>query len=134
MLLRPSLVATLAALSIAGSPFAVQAQPAAQPSVTAIDLSNFKFMPSQLQLPAGVPVTLRLKNEASGGHNFSAPAFFAAARIEPASAGSIRNGTIEVPSHSTVQVTVTPAAGQYPLRCSHFLHASFGMKGTIFVR
>lgn len=129
MLPRPSLFAVIAALSIAGASYPAQAQPI----VTAVDLTNFKFMPSQLQLSAGVPTTLQLRNEASGGHSFSAPAFFAAARIDPASAGLIRNGTIEVPSHSTVQVTVTPAAGQYPLRCSHPLHAAFGMKGTIFV-
>jgi plastocyanin len=130
MLLRPSIVAAIAAVSIAGASYPAQAQP----SVTAIDMANFKFMPSQLQLSAGVPTTLQLKNDASGGHNFSAPAFFAAARIDPASASLIRNGTVEVPAHSTVQVTLTPAAGEYPLHCSHPFHAAFGMKGTIFVR
>jgi uncharacterized cupredoxin-like copper-binding protein len=33
-----------------------------------------------------------------------------------------------------VDVLVIPAAGQYPLKCSHPLHASFGMKGVITVR
>ena len=47
--------------------------------VATVELSNFKFAPANVQLPAGVPVVLHLNNVAGGGHNFSAPEFFAAA-------------------------------------------------------
>jgi plastocyanin len=69
-----------------------------------------------------------------GGHNFTAPQFFAASRIEPESAALVRDGKVEVPAHSTVNVDMIPATGQYALKCSHPLHAAFGMKGTIVVR
>jgi len=106
----------------------------AQPSTTAVDLTNFKFTPAQIQLRANDPVILQLRNGSSGGHSFSAPAFFAAAQVDPASAGLIREGRIEIPAHATVQVALTPAAGQYPLKCTHTLHSAFGMKGMIIVR
>jgi uncharacterized cupredoxin-like copper-binding protein len=41
---------------------------------------------------------------------------------------------VEVAAHSSVDVDVIPAAGQYALKCSHPLHAAFGMKGAIVVR
>jgi len=107
---------------------------AGQPVAVPVDLTNFRFTPAQIELKANVPAILQLRNAASGGHSFSAPAFFAAAHVDPASAGLIREGKIEVPAHSTVQVTLTAAAGQYPLKCSHPFHSSLGMKGTIVVR
>ena len=131
MTVRMTFVAVLAAVAFAGG--AVSAS-AAQPIVSRVDLTSFRFTPSQIQLRAGTPTVLQLRNASSGGHNFAAPAFFAAARIDPASAGLIRNGRIEVPAHATVQVTLTPAAGQYPVKCTHPFHATFGMKGTIIVR
>lgn len=107
--------------------------PAATPVVT-VELSNFKFAPGAVQLQAGVPVVLHLSNLAKGGHNFAAPEFFAAARLDPASAALVRGGKVEVPAHGSVDLTLVPAAGNYPLKCTHTLHASFGMKGTITVQ
>jgi plastocyanin len=99
-----------------------------------VTMENFKFTPNIVQLKAGVPAILHLINNASGGHNFTAPEFFAAAKIAPASQALVHNGVVEVPKHSSVDVALTPAAGQYPLKCSHTLHAAFGMKGSIQVR
>ena len=107
---------------------------AASPAIVQVTMTNFSFAPSALQLTAGAPVVLRLRNDAGGGHNFAAPAFFAAARIDPASASLVHDGRVEVKSHSTVDVALTPAAGQYPLKCTHTLHSAFGMKGSISVR
>jgi plastocyanin len=123
----------LALAVLAAAPASVQAQ-APQPVTVSIIMENFKFEPNILQLRAGVPTVLHLTNNASGGHNFTAPEFFASARIAPASQALVHNGVVEVPKHSSVDVVVTPAAGQYPLKCSHTLHAAFGMKGTITVR
>jgi uncharacterized cupredoxin-like copper-binding protein len=124
-MLRTLLLATLIALA---------APAAGQPTTAVVDLTNFKFTPAQVELKANRPAILQLRNGSSGGHSFSAPAFFAAAHVDPASAGLIREGKIEVPAHATVQVALTPTAGQYPLKCSHPFHSTFGMKGTIIVR
>jgi len=132
-MLKALLAAVLAALvTYAGE--LVGTAHAAQPATATVDMANFSFNPAQLQLHANTLTTLQLHNSSSGGHSFSAPAFFAAARIEPGSAGLVHDGKVEIPGRSTVQVALIPAAGQYPLKCSHTLHAAFGMKGTIIVR
>jgi plastocyanin len=110
------------------------AAPSVAQSTAPVELSNFKFTPQQVNLRAGVSTILQLHNSSSGGHSFSAPAFFAAAQVDAASAGLIHDGKIDVPAHGTVQVALTPRAGQYALKCSHLFHSSFGMKGTIAVR
>ena len=112
----------------------VSAAAHAQPAVVTVQLSNFSFTPNSIQLRAGAPTTLHLQNSAHGGHNFSAPKFFAAARIDPKSAAFVRNGAVEVPGGGAVNVTLVPAAGNYRLKCTHTLHSTFGMKGTILVR
>ena len=109
------------------------AQPA-QGAAVSVTMSNFKFEPATVQLRAGAPIVLHLVNTAGGGHSFSAPQFFAAAAIAPASKGLVHDGRVEVPKHSAVDVALTPAAGQYPLKCTHTLHSAFGMKGSIVVR
>ena len=98
-----------------------------------VELSSFDFTPRALHLRAGQPYTLVLTNVASGGHDFSAPEFFAAARVQPSDAGLIDGGEIEVPGKSTRTVHLIPAAGSYKLTCTHTFHATFGMRGTIVV-
>lgn len=119
--------AFLAAISLTPGAAAAQA-------VTSVNLANFSFTPMTIQLQAGVPTVLRLRNSSSGGHSFTAPQFFAAARIAPQSAALVQKGKVEIPGGATVAIALTPAAGQYPLKCSHPFHAAFGMKGTIVVR
>ena len=101
--------------------------------VATVAMSNFSFTPGTVELQAGVPVVLHLNNLAGGGHNFSAPAFFKAAKLDPQAAALVHNGKVEVPAHSAVDLALVPAEGQYPLKCTHTLHSSFGMKGTISV-
>jgi len=98
-----------------------------------IELSNFDFTPRDIHLHAGQATVLVLSNTASGGHNFAAREFFAAARVDRADAAMIEDGKIEVPAKSTRTVHLVPAAGTYKLTCSHTLHTTFGMKGTIVV-
>lgn len=111
------------------------AVPAQQPQPTAVNvqLSSFKFEPSTIRLHAGQPVTLRLTNASSGGHNFAAPEFFAASTIAPGQNVTIDEGAIEVPHGQTVSLTLTPARGTYRLRCTHTMHTTFGMRGEIVV-
>jgi plastocyanin len=105
----------------------------AQPASVVVQLSSFKFAPAGIHLKAAQPVTLHLQNASGSGHNFSAPQFFAHANVDPRSAALVHNGTVEVKGHQSVDLSLTPAAGTYPLKCSHTLHAAFGMKGTITV-
>ena len=120
------------AIGLAAASPAVSQAP--QPATVSVTLSNFKFNPAAIEMHAGVPTVLHLVNTASGGHNFTAPEFFAAAKIAPASQPLVHDGKVEVPKHSALDVTLTPAAGQYSLKCTHMLHSSFGMNGTIVVR
>jgi plastocyanin len=117
---------------------AVPPTPSAQPSrdqvaeTINVRLSSFAFHPDQLRLRVGVPVRLHLENESSGGHNFSAPAFFAASIFPTGSPP--QNGKVEVAGKSSVDITLTPRApGTYKVECTHFLHSLFGMTGTIVV-
>lgn len=123
------LAAALAALALTGSGPAF-AQPAASPATRIITLTSYAFSPSPLRLAAGRPVTLTLMNQAGKSHNFTAPAFFARARIL---AGSAPRGRIELKGGTSASITLVPAAGTYKVHCSHFLHSGFGMNGAIIV-
>ena len=95
-------------------------------------LRSFAFTPATLRLRAGVPIRLTLR-DTKGSHSFSAPAFFAAARIAPADAGRVVKGKVELERGEAVTIRLIPAAGSYRLVCTHLLHTSFGMKGRIVV-
>lgn len=123
--MRASLVTFLLIL-----PAASAAQDAGRTRTVEVQLSSFDFTPSTITLRAGQPITLHLVNSASGGHNFAAPQLFAAAT---GVSGPVRNGTIEVRGHQSVDVRLTPARGHYRLRCTHTLHSTFGMRGEIVV-
>jgi plastocyanin len=108
---------------------AIPAAASAQDTVE-VTLSSFDFTPSTIRLHAGQPVVLHLVNSGSGGHNFAAPEFFAAAA---GVSGPVQRGRVEVGGHQSVDVRLTPAHGTYHLRCTHTLHSSFGMTGEIVV-
>jgi uncharacterized cupredoxin-like copper-binding protein len=100
-----------------------------------VRLTNFAFTPDKIELKAGQPYRLHLVNAASGSHNFDAAQFFAAAQVAPSDQAKLAKGTIELKGGETADIRlVTPAAGSYKLRCSHFLHSTFGMTGEIMVR
>ena len=121
-------------LALALGATAAAAQPgSSQPGRVTVALTSIDFTPATVRLRAGVPVTLRLEYRSTGGHNFAAPQFFAAARVAPASAAHVRRGAVEVRRRSAVEVTLVPAAGRYRLRCTHMLHTAFGMTGEILV-
>ena len=121
-LLRNALTATLV-LALGGTALA---QPAAQ----TIQLYSFGYTPNAIHLAAGRPVTLNFVNTAGGGHNFSAPSFFANARIV---SGSAPNGVVELGSRQSRSITLIPSAGSYKVRCTHTLHRQLGMRGQIVV-
>ena len=98
-------------------------------------IANFDFTPNALQFRANMPYRLRLTNSASGGHSFNAPEFFAAVSVAPEDRAKIVKGEIEVAAGQSVEVKFVPkVSGTYRFHCSHFLHAGFGMTGTVVVR
>ena len=97
-----------------------------------VAMSNFEFTPATIHLKARQPYMLHLTSD--GGHSFAAPAFFAAATIAPGDRGKIAKGKIELGEDESVDIHFTaPAPGRYETHCTHFLHASRGMKGEIVV-
>jgi uncharacterized cupredoxin-like copper-binding protein len=122
---------TLTSLALSGSASLADAPaPAAVPVV----LANFSFTPSDLHLTADKPVTLQFVNEGSGGHNFVAPEFFAAAAMDEATRARVgEKGVVELGKGESADIALTPKAGSYKVKCTHFLHAGFGMTGTITV-
>lgn len=101
-------------------------------------LKNFEFDPKTVRLQKGHAYELRLHNTASGGHSFDAAEFFrnsAMASGAAASEAQSSGGIVEVPGGKVVQLRLVPLrAGTFPLRCSHPLHADFGMTGQVVVQ
>jgi uncharacterized cupredoxin-like copper-binding protein len=126
------IVVAIAGCSASTVPAAVSTVPAAGETVT-VALTDFAFTPDHITLRAGVPIRLRLVNQSDGGHDFNAPAFFAASNY-PAGATAPSGGGIEVAANQTVEIALTPRVpGKYPVECTHFLHSLFGMTATIDV-
>jgi uncharacterized cupredoxin-like copper-binding protein len=98
-----------------------------------VKLSSFDFTPSAVHLRAGRPVVLHLVNTSSGGHDFTAPRFFASAQLRPQDRGAVDEGSVEVGKGRSVDIALVPKAGRYPLKCSHAFHKTFGMSGSIVV-
>ena len=122
----------IAAGLLAGPALAQEHDWSSAPQVT-VTLSSFNFDPATVHLHAGQPVTLHLVNESSGGHNFASPDFFTAATIRTEDKALVRKGAIDLTGHQTKDIHLVPAAGHYKLRCTHMMHASFGMTGEIVV-
>ena len=108
------------------------AAPAAPEQRIDVALSNFKFTPSTIALVHGQSYVLHLTS--SGGHSFAAKDFFAAATMPAADRAKLKDGKIELDSDRAVDLHFTaPRAGSYPIKCTHLLHASFGMTGKFVV-
>lgn len=105
----------------------------ARAEIVEIKLSNFEFTPREISLAAGQPYVLKIVNTASGGHDFTAPDFFAAASVRPDDAALIADGQIELKGGEATTLHIVPAAGEYRLVCTHLGHATLGMTGKITV-
>jgi len=104
------------------------------PQTIRIDMTNYEFTPSTLQLRASSPYRLELRNASHSGHSFSAPQLFAAARVAPADKAKVVDGEVEVDGGQTVDVNfVVTTPGRYKFHCTHFLHSAFGMSGEAVV-
>ena len=141
--MRPFLIAAMAlplALSACAIPQTITPRiaPASTDFANAqrveVQLDSFSFEPRTLSLAADRPVVLVLTNVSNGRHNFSAPGFFAAARIADYDASVITDGEVEVAAGDSVELRLIPAMGGYDVDCTHFGHSIAGMTGSIVVR
>jgi uncharacterized cupredoxin-like copper-binding protein len=114
---------------------AASSVPAQTPGRVNVQLANFKFTPSTILLDHGRAYVLHLTNLSSGGHDFTAPDFFAASALAASDRGLIQEGGVEVPGGQLREIHFTaPAPGRYKVRCTHTMHKMMGMSGTILVR
>ncbi|GAA0296465.1 hypothetical protein GCM10009087_02790 [Sphingomonas oligophenolica] len=126
-MLAPALL--VAASGSAQSPDWSQARP------LTIELSSFKFTPAATTLEHGTVYRLHLVNTSSGGHDFVAKEFFAGSTIAPEDRARVKGGSVDVDGGESVDIRLIPGApGTYKLHCSHFMHSTFGMTGTITVQ
>ena len=106
------------------------------PETVHVSLTSYAFTPSTITLKAGTAYRLHLTNDSGKSHDFTAAAFFAASTIAPEDKSKLEEGAeIEVEGGGSADITLTPnRSGTYPLTCSHFMHTTLGMKGTIVVQ
>jgi plastocyanin len=122
-------------LAFAALALSVPVTAAETPAKVTVTLANFSFTPTDLHLRAGQPVTIHFVNEGSGGHDFTAPEFFAAATMDAANRTRVAGakGRVSLGKGESSDVTLTPKAGTYKAHCSHFMHSSLGMTGKVVV-
>ena len=131
----PFLMATLFVTVPGATTGAGQTPDWSQAKPITIELSSFKFTPASEALQRGTVYRLHLVNTSSGGHDFVAREFFAGSMIAPEDRAKITNGGVDVEGGGSVDVRLIPnRAGSFKAHCSHFLHSSFGMTGTITVQ
>jgi plastocyanin len=105
------------------------------PPKVEIILANFSLNPTDIILAADVPVTLVFTNKGWEDHNFSAREFFKVAEMDKVMRGRVgKKGKLNFFVGQTRYLTLTPKAGVYKVGCTQFLHADFGMMGTITVK
>jgi uncharacterized cupredoxin-like copper-binding protein len=128
-------IAILAAAGVCSAAACAQPVDWNHAQVVNVELSNFKFTPATLSFARGAPYRLHLTNTSSGGHDFAAREFFAASTIDPEDAARVKDGEIGLKSGQSADVRlIANKAGSYPIRCTHFMHSTFGMTATATVR
>ena len=133
---RPVLALTLVLVGAAAqaqSP--VSAPDWTQAQTIEVDLTNFAFSPARLELKPGEAYRLHFVNKTSGGHDFTAKAFFNDAVIDPEDQAAVKDGMVMLGGNQSADVRLmAPKAGHYEARCTHLMHATLGMKGEVVVQ
>ena len=135
---RVMIPALIPALFVAGpgaTTGATQTPDWSQAKPLTIELSSFKFTPNSETLQRGTAYRIHFVNASSGGHDFVAKEFFAASMVAPEDRAKITNGGVDVDGNGSVDVRLIPnRTGSFKVHCSHFMHSTFGMTGTITVQ
>ena len=125
-------LAAVAALALLPVGAAAQSD---QPTVIPVELSEFKFAPSEIVLNKGQHYVLRLTDSGKRDHDLSAKAFFQTVALAPGSAAKVKNGDVDLDEGESVDIALTPQKpGTYEMHCTEPFHAMLGMKGQIVVR
>jgi hypothetical protein len=124
-------IVLLLSLLLAAAPSAAQDWPSA-PEYDVL-LTSFEIQPGLIRLKAGEPVRLRFVNNSERGHSFSAPGFFAHARLRGRDRGLVKGGALVAPPLSETIVMLVPAAGRYEARGDNLFRRMLGMRATILV-
>jgi len=106
---------------------------AAEPVRVDIAMVDYRFKPDHLTLEHGVRYRLHLENHGTETHEFTAPTFFAAAKIDNPQALNREHTEVVMQPGESKDVFFTPGPpGAYDLRCSD--HDWDGMVGGITIR
>jgi uncharacterized cupredoxin-like copper-binding protein len=106
----------------------------AAPAPLEVDVTmvDYRFVPDHLSLQHGVHYRLHLVNKGKQTHEFTAPVFFASAKIDNPGILNREHTEIVMQPGDTKDLLLTPGApGSYDLRCSD--HDWDGMVGGITV-
>ena len=124
-------VAKLCSLIVIGL-VAGAAAPQSKPVTTDVTMIDYKFVPDHLVFKRDVQYRLHLENHGTETHEFTAPTFFATAKIDNPEALNRERTEIVVQPGETKDVFLTPGKpGTYDLRCAD--HDWYGMVGGITV-
>jgi plastocyanin len=131
----PALIPALFVVALGAAASTAQTPDWSQAKPLTIELSSFKFTPATETLQHGTAYRIHFVNTSSGGHDFVAKDFFAGSMIAPEDRAKITNGGVDVDAGESVDVRLIPnRTGSFKVHCSHFMHSSFGMTGTITVQ
>lgn len=105
---------------------------APEPVTVNVVMVDYKFEPDHLTFRHGVRYRLHLENHGKETHEFTAPVFFAAAKIETPDVLNREHSEIVVQPGETKDLVFAPGKpGTYDLRCAD--HDWNGMVGGIKV-
>jgi uncharacterized cupredoxin-like copper-binding protein len=131
--LKIGIAAAIAVFGVAVASGPALAQDA--PTPITVQLTDYRFAPSEIDLVHGQSYVLHLVNPHGGGHDLSAKAFFQSVTLTPESAAVVHDGDVEVKGGQSADIAFTAGApGTYEMKCTHPMHAMFGMTGKIVVQ
>jgi uncharacterized cupredoxin-like copper-binding protein len=106
---------------------------APDPVTVNVTMIDYKFVPDHLTLRHGVAYRLHLENHGKETHEFTAPTFFATAKIDNPGVLNRERSEIVMQPGDAKDVFLTPGKpGTYDLRCAD--HDWNGMVGGITVQ
>jgi uncharacterized cupredoxin-like copper-binding protein len=106
---------------------------APKPVTVDVIMIDYKFMPDHLTFQHDVHYRLHLENRGKETHEFTAPIFFAAAKVDNPDALNREISEVVVQPGESKDILLTPGKpGTYDLRCSD--HDWDGMVGGITVQ
>lgn len=106
-----------------------------------VELDEHSYAPQNIELKAGQPYKLELKNRGEKKHYFTAPEFYKAIATRKVQANGL--GEVKAPYFTALEVAaangqldlyfVPVTKGQYPVYCTIDDHREQGMEGMIVI-